>query len=74
MEYNKLEAVETKDFQEDISSIDAFLKGKINQETWQQEPIEVESKLYIRYKAKFLKDWLGKRKVVEIEIAIEEEL
>lgn len=60
--------IETTNFAQDIASIDAFLKGKINQETWQSKPIEHEGKMYIKYKEKILKDWIGNRKIETITI------
>jgi len=47
---------ETLDFQKDIEDIDAFLFGRINQTTWQTEPIEFEGKTYIKYKST-LDEW-----------------
>jgi len=43
-------AIETTEFQKDIDEIDQFLFGRINQDTWQTEPIELDGKIYIKYK------------------------
>lgn len=42
--------IETTNFAQDIASIDAFLKGKINQTTWQSEPLLADDKVFIVYK------------------------
>jgi len=47
---------ETLDFQADIDKIDQFLFGRINQDTWQTEPIEFEGKSYIKHKP-ILDEW-----------------
>tara|TARA_R100000951_G_scaffold80641_2_gene68449 strand:- start:343 stop:546 length:204 start_codon:yes stop_codon:yes gene_type:complete len=62
-----MKAIETNNFQSDITSIDQFVSNKIAQVTWQNEPIELNGKQYIKYKS-FLDDWLDGKEVVEIEI------
>ena len=41
---------ETLDFQADIDEIDNYLYGRIDQETWQSEPITIEGVEYIKHK------------------------
>lgn len=62
-----MKAIETNNFQSDITSIDQFVSNKINQVTWQSEPIELNGNQYIKYKS-ILDDWLDGKEVVEIEI------
>jgi len=62
-----MKAIETSNFQSDITSIDQFIGSKINQVTWQSEPIELNGNQYIKYKS-ILDDWLDGKEVVEIEI------
>jgi hypothetical protein len=62
-----MKVIETNNFQSDITSIDQFIGSKINQVTWQSEPIELNGKQYIKYKS-ILDDWLDGKAVVEIEI------
>lgn len=62
-----MKAIETNNFQSDITSIDQFIGSKINQVTWQSEPIELNGNQYIKYKS-ILDDWLDGKEVVEIEI------
>ena len=73
MEYHSLKAIETTDFQKDVDSIDQFLYGRINQDTWQSSPIELNGKEYIKYKP-ILDKWLDKREVLEIQIHIPDEV
>lgn len=67
MEYYKLKAIETTDFQGDVDSIDNFVYGIIDQTTWQSNPIICEGKEYIKYKP-VLDGWLNGKKVVDIQI------
>ena len=62
-----MKAIETNNFQSDITSIDQFVSNKIVQIAWQNEPIELNGKQYIKYKP-ILDDWLDGKEVVEIEI------
>ena len=59
-----MKAIETTDFQKDIDAIDEFVYGKIDQETWQSEPIEHEGKTYIKWKP--IIDGVFKREIVTI--------
>lgn len=66
-----MKAIETNNFQSDITSIDQFVSNKINQTTWQSEPIELNSKTHIKYKP-ILDNWLNGREVLEIEIPFDD--
>lgn len=71
MEHYKLKVVETSDFSADIDSIDEFVYGTIDQETWQSTPIELNGKQYIKWKP-ILEPM--KLNVIDIEIPIDDEV
>jgi len=57
---------ETKNFQEEIDEIDNYLYGRIDQDTWQADPIEFEGKQYIKHKP--ILDGLKTFNVLKIEL------
>lgn len=60
-----MEVIETKNFIQDISSIDVELNNKINQVTWQNEPIFCEGRTFIKYKP-ILKNWKGEKPILKL--------